>query len=131
MNTHENSHEYPLIPGNPLDCLFPIRLPKTWFFRNRSLFSNLRVYQVAIHIHSYPPISFGGAAAPPPAGYNDVSGGSAFYWSCAFHCEGGPHYATEGCICACLTPEQEKAWRGHMAKHPELPNVLFVRNRNE
>jgi len=48
-----------------------------------------------------------------PVGYNDVSGGSAFYWSCAFHCEGGPYYATEGCICACLTPEQETAWRGH------------------
>ena len=46
------------------------------------------------------------------SGYNDVSGGSAYYWSCAFHCEGGQYFATEGCICACLTPAQEAAWRG-------------------
>lgn len=55
------------------------------------------------------------------AGYNDVSGGSAFYWSCAFHCEGGPYYATEGCICACLTPEQETAWRGMVTTLPASP----------
>lgn len=55
------------------------------------------------------------------AGYIDVSGGSAFYWSCAFHCEGGPHYATEGCICACLTPEQERAWRGMVTTLPPSP----------
>ena len=48
------------------------------------------------------------------SGYNDVSGGSAYYWSCAFHCEGGQYFATEGCICACLTPAQEAAWRGSL-----------------
>ena len=39
-------------------------------------------------------------------GYVDVTGGQAFYWSCAFHCEGGPYYAAASCMCACLTPEQ-------------------------
>ena len=39
-------------------------------------------------------------------GYVDVTGGEAYYWSCAFHCEGGAYYATTGCMCACLTPDQ-------------------------
>ncbi|CAE7214457.1 unnamed protein product, partial [Symbiodinium microadriaticum] len=39
-------------------------------------------------------------------GYVDVTGGQAFFWSCAFHCDGGQYYATAGCMCACLTPEQ-------------------------
>jgi len=54
-------------------------------------------------------------------GYNDVSGGSAYYWSCAFHCEGGQYFATEGCICACLTPAQEAAWRGVITTLPPAP----------
>lgn len=44
-------------------------------------------------------------------GYRDVTNGQAFVWSCAFHCEGGQHYATTGCACACQTPEQEELWR--------------------
>eukprot|EP00439_Symbiodinium_sp_Y106_P069272 s1728_g11.t3 len=39
-------------------------------------------------------------------GYVDVTGGQAFFWSCAFHCDGGQYYATASCMCACLTPEQ-------------------------
>lgn len=54
-------------------------------------------------------------------GYNDVSGGSAYYWSCAFHCQGGQYFATEGCICACLTPAQEAAWRGVITTLPPAP----------
>eukprot|EP00438_Fugacium_kawagutii_P029720 Skav204905 [mRNA] locus=scaffold1926:298088:299101:+ [translate_table: standard] len=44
-------------------------------------------------------------------GYSDVTSGRAFYWSCAFYCEGGEYYATTGCACACQTPTQEAAWR--------------------
>jgi len=44
-------------------------------------------------------------------GYKDVTNGQAFMWSCAFHCEGGHHYATSGCACACQTQEQEELWR--------------------
>eukprot|EP00438_Fugacium_kawagutii_P019854 Skav227949 [mRNA] locus=scaffold146:581915:582928:+ [translate_table: standard] len=44
-------------------------------------------------------------------GYNDVTSGRAFRWSCAFHCEGGEYYATTGCACACQTPTQEAIWR--------------------
>lgn len=36
-------------------------------------------------------------------GYFDFSQGKAYYWSCAFYCEGGKYYATAGCQCACLT----------------------------
>ena len=43
-------------------------------------------------------------------GYKDVTNGEAYFWSCAFHCEGGPYYATAGCSCACQTPEQEERW---------------------
>ena len=43
-------------------------------------------------------------------GYKDVTNGQAYTWSCAFHCEGGPYYATAGCSCACMTPEQEERW---------------------
>ncbi|CAE7921043.1 unnamed protein product [Symbiodinium sp. KB8] len=39
-------------------------------------------------------------------GYKDRTGGKAFHWSCAHHCEGGPNYATAQCQCACLTAEQ-------------------------
>ncbi|CAE7240172.1 unnamed protein product [Symbiodinium sp. CCMP2456] len=39
-------------------------------------------------------------------GYVDITGGQAFFWSCAFHCDGGQYYATASCMCACLTPEQ-------------------------
>lgn len=46
-------------------------------------------------------------------GYKDVTNGQAFYWSCAFHCEGGAYYATTGCACACLTAEQEAIWRAN------------------
>lgn len=46
-------------------------------------------------------------------GYKDVTNGQAFYWSCAFHCEGGAYYATTGCVCACLTAEQEAIWRAN------------------
>lgn len=46
-------------------------------------------------------------------GYKDVTNGQAFYWSCAFHCEGGAYYATTGCVCACLTVEQEAIWRAN------------------
>lgn len=46
-------------------------------------------------------------------GYKDVTNGQAFYWSCAFHCEGGVYYATTGCVCACLTAEQEAIWRAN------------------
>eukprot|EP00438_Fugacium_kawagutii_P005863 Skav213715 [mRNA] locus=scaffold2678:19699:25582:- [translate_table: standard] len=58
---------------------------------------------------------------PAQSGYNDVSGGSAYYWSCAFYCDGGQYYATEGCVCACLTPAQEAEWRGRVTTTPPAP----------
>lgn len=39
-------------------------------------------------------------------GYVDVSNGNAYFWSCAFFCDGGRYYAQANCMCACLTPEQ-------------------------
>lgn len=39
-------------------------------------------------------------------GYVDVSNGNAYFWSCAFFCDGGKYYAQANCMCACLTPEQ-------------------------
>ena len=58
--------------------------------------------------------SGGGTTTPRcKPGYKDVTNGQAFYWSCAFHCEGGAYYATTGCMCACLTAEQEAIWRAN------------------
>ena len=36
-----------------LEHFFPIRFPKTCFFRNKSFFSNLRMYRVYIYIYIY------------------------------------------------------------------------------
>jgi len=54
-----------------------------------------------------------------------VTNGHAFYWSCAFYCEGGSYYATTGCQCACMTPEQETTWQqnGGTSQTPNPGNV--------
>ncbi|CAE7274972.1 unnamed protein product, partial [Symbiodinium natans] len=39
-------------------------------------------------------------------GYQDITGGKAYSWSCAHHCVGGPNFATENCGCACLSQDQ-------------------------
>jgi len=44
------------------------------------------------------------------AGYVDITHGKAYYWSCAFYCDGGKHFATTGCICACLPPALAKSF---------------------
>ena len=38
-------------------------------------------------------------------GYVDVTGGQAYYWSCAFYCEGGAYFSTPFCRCACQLPQ--------------------------
>ncbi|CAE7393018.1 unnamed protein product [Symbiodinium natans] len=71
-------------------------------------------------------------------GYVDVTGGKAYFWSCAFYCEGGPYFATTGCLCACMRPEQAelvasqgKLPTGDIASATSPPGVFVTTRRPE